>query len=41
LLRFVVLGTVLGWFALMGGYIQRLRAARDAFQAASREPRQE
>jgi signal transduction histidine kinase/ActR/RegA family two-component response regulator len=40
LLRFVVLGTVLGWFALMGGYIQRLRArlraARDASEAASR-----
>jgi signal transduction histidine kinase/ActR/RegA family two-component response regulator len=40
LLRFVVLGTVLGWFALMGGYIQRLRArlraARDASAAASR-----
>jgi signal transduction histidine kinase/CheY-like chemotaxis protein len=40
LLRFVVLGSVLGWFALMGGYIQRLRArlrrARDASEAASR-----
>ena len=40
LLRFVVLGTVLSWFALMGGYIQRLRArlraARDASEAASR-----
>jgi len=40
LLRFIVLGTVLGWFALMGGYIQRLRArlrtARDASEAASR-----
>jgi signal transduction histidine kinase/ActR/RegA family two-component response regulator len=40
LLRFVVLGAVLSWFALMGGYIQRLRArlraARDASQAASR-----
>jgi signal transduction histidine kinase/ActR/RegA family two-component response regulator len=39
-LRFVVLGAVLGWFALMGGYIQRLRArlrrARDASEAASR-----
>jgi signal transduction histidine kinase/ActR/RegA family two-component response regulator len=39
LLRFVVIGTVLGWFALMGGYIQRLRArlraARDASEAAS------
>jgi len=40
LLRSVVLGSVLAWFALMGGYIQalrhRLRAARDSAQAASR-----
>ncbi len=38
-LRFLVLGTVLGWFALMGGYIQtlrrRLRSARDQAQAAN------
>jgi signal transduction histidine kinase/CheY-like chemotaxis protein len=40
LLRFVVLGAVLGWFAVMGGYIQKLRArlrhARDAATAANR-----
>jgi len=40
LLRSVVLGAVLTWFALMGGYIQalraRLREARDSAQAASR-----
>ncbi|MEI8371186.1 MAG: ATP-binding protein, partial [Planctomycetia bacterium] len=40
ILRFVVLGAVLTWFAVMGGYIQRLRtrlrAARDSAAAASR-----
>jgi len=40
LLRCVVLGAVLAWFAVMGGYIQtlrqRLRVARDSAQAASR-----
>ncbi len=40
LLRFIVLGAVLGWFALMGGYIKNLRArlrqARDKAEAASR-----
>jgi signal transduction histidine kinase/CheY-like chemotaxis protein len=39
-LRFAVLSAVLGWFALMGGYIQKLRArlrgARDSAHAASR-----
>ncbi|MBI1397175.1 MAG: response regulator [Betaproteobacteria bacterium] len=38
-LRFLVLATVLVWFALMGGYIQRLRRnlrrARDAARAAN------
>ena len=38
-LRLVVMTAVLAWFALMGGYIQRLRArlrrARDSAQAAS------
>ena len=40
LLRCIVLGAVLAWFALMGGYIQmlrhRLRDARDSAQAADR-----
>jgi len=40
LARLIVLGAVLCWFALMGGYIQglrsHLRAARDAAQAANR-----
>ncbi|HZP86703.1 MAG TPA: ATP-binding protein [Burkholderiales bacterium] len=40
LLRLLVLAVVLGWFALMGGYIQKLRArlrrARDSAEAASR-----
>jgi signal transduction histidine kinase/CheY-like chemotaxis protein len=40
LLRSVVLGAVLTWFAVMGGYIQalrqRLRVARGSAQAASR-----
>ncbi len=40
LLRFLVLGAVLGWFAIMGGYIQKLRArlrdARDSATAANR-----
>src|SRR5688572_6078058 len=40
LLRFVILSSVLGWFALMGGYIhklrERLRTARDSAHAASR-----
>jgi len=39
-LRFLVLGAVLGWFAVMGGYIQKLRArlrhARDSATAANR-----
>ena len=39
-LRFIVLSAVLGWFAVMGGYIQTLRArlrnARDSAHAASR-----
>jgi len=39
-LRLLVLGAVLAWFALMGGYIQRLRrrlrSARDATEAANR-----
>ena len=39
-LRFLVLSAVLGWFAVMGGYLQklreRLRQARDAANAASR-----
>ena len=39
-LRFIVLGAVLAWFAVMGGYIQklrgRLRDARDAATAANR-----
>ncbi|HYH41362.1 MAG TPA: response regulator, partial [Burkholderiales bacterium] len=39
-LRLLILTAVLGWFALMGGYIQalraRLRQARDAATAASR-----
>ena len=40
ILRFLVLSAVLAWFALMGGYIQglraRLRKARDSAEAASR-----
>jgi signal transduction histidine kinase/ActR/RegA family two-component response regulator len=40
ILRVIVLGLVLGWFALMGGYItnlrNRLREARDKAEAASR-----
>ncbi len=40
LLRLLVLGAVLAWFALMGGYIQglrtRLRKARDSTEAANR-----
>ncbi len=40
LLRLVVLGAVLAWFALMGGYIQRLRTrlrnARDSAEATNR-----